>query len=610
MDHRTLLLLILVFSMEVKAQLAPEATAPLSKHLMEVNEQWAVQQQLTLEQGASAHFSDEAQRIATHLHLVRQHLAGHFPEGLGPDQLAQRLGLLEELERYADAGRFPRNHVVSQRNPVFIDPYGAPCAVGHLMIASGHAELAQRIDREMELAYVLDMDWPEIADWASAHGFTAPELAWIQPGYPPEPLPFNPIGGGTNGPVKVVVEVPNGDLFLGGYFTQAGGLPAQQVVRWNGASYVAMGAGLSGEVTCAAVLGNDLYVGGWQLDGASDLARWDGSSWTFSTVFQGKSPRINALHVHNGVLYAAGEEVGFAGVSDRVKRRSGVDWVDVGSALNGTVLALGSHNGVLVAAGAFTALEGGSAPAVLHVAELEGNEWGQLADGLNNTVRVLRNIDGTLHAGGDLYANILPTFGAARIVAGGPSWELLLPDHQYYIPEDGQPAYIDAIAMHGEEIFLGGRFHVEQILIYGNNLARLDAIGQPTPLVVLDGPVDELLVRDDRLVMAGAFTANMGQALPHIAELDLATGVPQVPVMGRLELFPMPATDELFVQAQDADLVKAAVGVLDAAGRRMNVPVLRQGDRLRLDVSGLASGSYTIRLASGERAWRAAFVKP
>lgn len=610
MDHRTLLLLILAFSSEAKAQLAAEATAPLSEHLVEVNAQWAVQQHLTLEQGAPAHFRDETQRIATHLHLVRQHLAEHLPEGLAPDQLSQRLVLLEELERYADAGRFPRNYVLPERNPVFIDPYGTPCAVGHLMIASGHADLAQRIDREMELAYVLDMDWPEIADWASAHGFTAPELAWIQPGYPPEPLPFNPIGGGTNGPVKVVVVLPNGDLFLGGYFTQAGGIPAQQVVRWNGASYVPMGAGLGGEVTCAAVLGTDLYVGGWQLDGVNDLARWDGSSWTFSTVFQGKSPRIHALHVLNGVLYAAGEEVGFAGSTDVVKRRSGSDWVQVGSALNGPVLALGSHNGVLVAAGAFTALEGASAPAVLHVAELEGNEWGQLADGLNSTVRVLRNINGTLYAGGDLYANILPTFGAARIVAGGSSWELLLPDHEYYIPEDGQPAYIDAIAMHGEELYLGGRFQVQQILIYGNNLARLDAIGQPIPLVVLDGPVDQLLVSADRLVMAGAFTANMGQALAHIAELDLATGVPQAPVMGRLELFPMPPTDELFVQVQDADLVKATVGVLDAAGRRMNVPVQRQGDRLRLDVSGLASGGYTIRIASGQQAWSGSFVKP
>ncbi len=610
MDHRTLLLPLLAVTLGAQAQLDPDANAPLARHLVEVNAQWAVQGHLTTEQDVPAHFTQEAQRIATHLHLVREHLADHVPEGLGPAQLEQRMNLLQELERYAEAGRFPRNFVVPKRNPVFIDPFGTPCAVGYLMIASGHAELAQRIDREMELAYVLDMDWPEIADWASAHGFTAPELAWIQPGYPPEPLPFVPIGGGTNGPVKVVEELPNGDLFLGGYFSEAGGTPVQQVVVWNGTSYTAMGAGLAGEVTCAAVLGNDLYVGGWQLDGTSDLARWDGSSWTFSTVFQGKSPRIHALHVHNGVLYAAGEEVGFAGVTDVVKRRSGEDWVQVGSPFDGSVLALGSHNGVLVAGGAFTALESPSMPFVLHVAELEGNEWGQLADGLNNTVRVLSNINGTLYAGGDLYANIGPTFGAARIVAGGPSWEQLLPDHQYYIPEDGQPAYIDAIAMHGDELYLGGRFQVMQILIYGNNLARLDAIGQPNPLVVLDGPVDRLLVRNDRLVMAGAFTANMGQALAHIAELDLATGVAQAPTLGRLVLFPMPVTDELFVQADEADLAQAAVGLLDAAGRRMGAPLQRQGDRLRLDVSGLASGSYTIRVASGQRVWTGSFVKP
>jgi hypothetical protein len=72
----------------------------------------------------------------------------------------------------------------------------------------------------------------------------------------------------------------------------------------------------------------------------------------------------------------------------------------------------------------------------------------------------------------------------------------------------------------------------------------------------------------------------------------------------------MPAIDELFVQADEADLAQAAVGVLDAAGRRMGAPLQRQGDRLRLDVSGLASGSYTIRVAAGQRVWTGSFVKP
>jgi hypothetical protein len=77
-----------------------------------------------------------------------------------------------------------------------------------------------------------------------------------------------------------------------------------------------------------------------------------------------------------------------------------------------------------------------------------------------------------------------------------------------------------------------------------------------------------------------------------------------------MTVFPQPAGTEVFVQVPGTDLTAAALGVLDAAGRRVNAPVTRLGDRVRIDVSGLASGTYHIRLAVGAEACTARFIKP
>lgn len=606
------LLLLAVFLPAAQAQLAPGSPAPLSAHLAEVNKQWQHwSDALPPDHATMVRFDNEAERIAAHLFAVREHLLSHAPQGLSNGPLEQRHMLLQRLEHYANARRFPQNNVLPYRNPIFIDPWGTACAVGWLMIESGHVALAEEISATMGQAYVLDMRqtdlWPAINAWASKEGFAPEELAWIQPGYPPSTV-WAPLGEGTNGNVRVLLAAQNGQVLVGGTFSEAGGQAAQQVALWNGNSLVPMDNGLQGEVNCAVEFNGTIHVGGSMLSGLYDLATWNGNSWEFSTVTDGKLPWVNALHVHDGVLYAAGETMGFAGIDHRVLRYNGNIWEPVAMPLNGKIRTLESFNGELVAAGDFTDHQFGQTNAVRHVARLVDDQWQQLGDGLNANVYQLLIHNDALYAGGDLFVNVvLPTFGLARMDPGQSSWQAMLPDHGAYMTPGFEPLFISSLASHNGQLYVGGSFTTPSMMTVGNNIATFN--GMPDglePIAGLDQAVHALAVSGNRLIMGGDFNAT----LPYLAVTDLGTGIdPQTAYDLVLEAFPSPAKDQITVRCPGTDLATAMLRVVDLSGKEVKVQMERQKEQVLLDLQSIAAGSYVVQLSAEGHSFHGRFVK-
>ncbi|MBL8730876.1 MAG: hypothetical protein JNN13_00720, partial [Planctomycetes bacterium] len=85
-------------------------------------------------------------------------------------------------------------------------------------------------------------------------------------------------------PVSSFLALPNGDLLLGGLFDSVGGVVANSIARWNGATWVSLGSGIDGGVRATAVLPNgDVIAGGTFASAggvpATNVAQWDGTSW-------------------------------------------------------------------------------------------------------------------------------------------------------------------------------------------------------------------------------------------------------------------------------------------------------------------------------------------
>jgi len=131
----------------------------------------------------------ETERIELHLAFVSASLRATPTAHLRADAARAREKALDDLDRYAARGVFPRrtNDSYDGRRPRFVDDRGVYCAVGQLMADSGHTDLANAVSAAFEYAYVDEMDDARIVAWADAHGFTALELARIQPSYEAAP---------------------------------------------------------------------------------------------------------------------------------------------------------------------------------------------------------------------------------------------------------------------------------------------------------------------------------------------------------------------------------------------------------------------------------------
>ncbi len=236
---------------------------------------------------------------------------------------------------------------------------------------------------------------------------------------------WHALGAGVSGgvryqaPVVLALAVSGSDVYVGGRFTQAGDVPVSHVARWDGTAWYALGEGVSGvadpfygpAVAELAVSGGDLYVGGdfTQAGGveASGIARWDGAGW--HALGSGVDGSVGALLVDGGDLYVGGSFSTAGGVAaNRIARWDGTDWHALGSGVESSdfsyVRSLAAVGTDLYASGEFRTA--GGVPAS-NVARWDGSRWYPLGSGVPWVPYELAA------SGADLYV------GGAFLLAGG-----------------------------------------------------------------------------------------------------------------------------------------------------------------------------------------------
>ena len=219
----------------------------------------------------------------------------------------------------------------------------------------------------------------------------------------------NALGTGTNSYIRAIAIAPNGDVYVGGDFTLAGGVAnTAKIAKWNGTAWSALSTGLNNNVQTLAFAPNgDLYIGGAFTDAAYPyLCRYYEEGNAFLPV--GTNTDIGAsvwslAFGETGWLYVGGyfTNAGGNANADYIARWNGSSWSALGTGANANVYGITVNNGKVYIGGDFTSI--GGLTLADRAAVWSNGAWQPLDIALPGTSSVnafLPASDGSLYIGG------------------------------------------------------------------------------------------------------------------------------------------------------------------------------------------------------------------
>jgi hypothetical protein len=392
---------------------------------------------------------------------------------------------------------------------------------------------------------------------------------------------WSPLGSGLSSAVRALAVFDDGsgggpELYVGGYFETAGGVPANYMAKWNGTTWSAVDDpfGFNGVVSALTVFddglggGPALYAGGEfttaGLTPANRVAKWNGAFWSkLGNGTTGGNGWVNSFATFDDgtgggpALFVGGDflQAGNA-AANRVAKWNGTVWSGLGAgAANGVsgevhelaVFDDGSGSGpALYAGGSFTTAGGVTAN---RIARWNGVAWSPLvfrgAIGVSGLVLALGAFDDGSGRGPALYVGgIFTTAGgvpANRIAKwDGTSWSSLGTGSSNGVGGLGTPG-VHALTVFddgsggGPSLYTGGTFSTVGAMS-AKGIAKWDGMSW-SPLVTgtanaLNGPVKSFTVFDDGLgggpaLYAGGSFTTAGEVIANrIAKWNGSTWLP------------------------------------------------------------------------------------
>ena len=381
-------------------------------------------------------------------------------------------------------------------------------------------ELTARMEAGMELAVVVN---DAGAVYPVRIDPTFSDANWISLGAVPS----------ANGPVYAEVLDGSGNLFIGGQFTMAGGVGATNVAKWNGSSWSSLGSGISGSgdgygpsVFALATSGTNLYVGGdFSTAGntnANFVAQWNGSVW--KALSSGVNGELNALAVSGTNLYVGGYFKTAGGVgATNIAKWNGSSWSALGSGTDNVVRALAVSGTNLYAGGWFTTAGGVAAN---NIAQWNGS-WLALGSGIlgggahghGPTVFALAVAGTNLYVGGDF--STAGGFAANDIARwNGSSWSALGSGLNNGVNNDVFVLAVDVssnLYVGGEFTKAGGGVATEIARWNGSSWSAMGS-GMDSGKAVTNDVYALAVDVSGNLYAGGDFTAAGTNASPYVAE--------------------------------------------------------------------------------------------
>ena len=327
-----------------------------------------------------------------------------------------------------------------------------------------------------------------------------------------------PLGDGVDGTVRALTGDYEGRVYVGGAFTQAGVVPAQNIAVWELDHWAGLGMGVSGPVATLATYGLTLYVGGKFAtaggQAANGIAQWNAAGWSAfgSPDHPGVDGEVAAIVLENGNSFYIGGHFAQAGgvPAASVARWDGTVWQAVGGGVYttntatptpGRVNALAWADQVLTVAGQFQLA--GTVPAG-NIAQFGSGVWSGFAEGIFGGPAPV--VYGLLRGGSILVVAGTFTRAGQTPVSGTAKWDY---EQRQWLPLstdiDG-PAEVHVIdSSSGGSVVIAGDFATAGGVLV-NNVAYWDGGNSFTSLGQgVSGEVHALEVVNNNLYVGGQF---------------------------------------------------------------------------------------------------------
>ena len=136
------------------------------------------------------------------------------------------------------------------------------------------------------------------------------------------------------------IEVSGNDIYAGGPFSMAGGMQASQMVKWNGSGWTNIGLGFNAQFQGLAVFGADVYAVGSRGvgNGVNEgyVAKWNGTGWSqvgagFTNPGTGSYAYVNSVAVLGTDVYVGGYFAAVGGIpANGIAKWNGTSWSAIG----------------------------------------------------------------------------------------------------------------------------------------------------------------------------------------------------------------------------------------------------------------------------------------
>jgi trimeric autotransporter adhesin len=314
-----------------------------------------------------------------------------------------------------------------------------------------------------------------VGNFTTAGGVPANRIARWNPEGSGQWQPLDPIG--LNASAFGLAVLDDGDLYVSGNFTLAGGVPnTRGVARWDGANWHPVGGGALFAVRTLGVYQNEIIAGGAfnvVLEGQSvrGLARLDTASQTWTVMEGGFDPSGGAsgfvVHDFGG---GAGDELVVVGSYYKVGNRRAMGiarwsdatqkWDRFGPGFDWNPWRFTTYRGDLIAGGSFYSAGNVEARGVARRDSKTG-EWHALGTGIGNTagnvvgvIDVLREYNNELYVGGHFFnSGGVPTLNIARWNGDTETWS----DVGGGVT-GGEVPHVFALAEYKGDLIVGGDF--------------------------------------------------------------------------------------------------------------------------------------------------------